>query len=95
MVKKSQDSSQLSVVIGICLILGFILFWLNSGSSDNSRIIKDYTSCVEWCVSDQETCMFFNIVYDNQRNAWMDFDEVELCNLELEGCVEDCAPNIK
>lgn len=99
MIKRNEDKypiqeikeNKLSIwMIAIFIILGVILF---SVFFDEDEDYTEYASCVNNCVFDINDCVFIDVAYDNQGNAWVKWEDYDICSLDLETCVSDCKSN--
>ena len=92
-IKKEEDKKTVknnwSYSMGLILI-ALLVFWSFGFFDTSNEEYTDYTYCVDNCVSDINDCVFFEVVYDNQRTAWVEWDNYDLCSLDLEICVSDC-----
>ncbi|MEA3329346.1 MAG: hypothetical protein U9Q06_01240 [Nanoarchaeota archaeon] len=71
------------------IIIALIFFWIFSPGNSKENI-EDYSSCVDWCVSDIGDCAGLSYIIDKDGETWLYGWDFETCFGDLEGCIEDC-----
>jgi hypothetical protein len=89
--KEKEKQKQAYVGVGLLLVILFFVWIYYSDRIDN------YSSCVNYCVSDYEDCTFLTIIEDKNYNQYLPYDdyedclsELELCVFEIKSCVLEC-----
>ena len=93
--QKQEIKRKLSIweTIGwiILIIIEFNFFSKDIFGDSKEEIIRKYSNCVSYCVSDIDNCMYEDRIYDN-GNAYVRGYHSDYCVSELDSCVYDCKP---